>query len=323
MTLLSLNRRLFRTSWAGLLIAVVLAGVFMSFVSKTFLSPFNLYVLTRDVATTLLIGLAQMIVLAIGQMNLSLGSIGGLTVVISGGLMVVWHWPVGAAVAAGLLVGVLAGLINGVLVVRTGINSFIVTIATSSVYLGLNLGMTQAQPFYHLPKEIAAFGQARIGFVPSMLAVTVPVAIMMAVFLHRMVLGRQILAAGGNWNAAQTAGVPVNRAVILAHVISGGLAATAGLMWMAQLAVAQPMIGSTWLLPSFATPIIGGVALSGGDVSIIGTVLAAFVVALIQNSLVHLQIDPYYVQFLLGLLILGAVGLNRLSQRRKIERGTV
>jgi ribose transport system permease protein len=248
-------------------------------------------------------------------MNLSVGAIGGLVVVISGGMMEVLHWPIWAAVVGGLTVGVLAGMLNGFLITRTGLNAFIVTIATASIFLGLNLGMTSAQPFYKIPAAYKAIGQARWLFVPRMSVVTIVVIILMALFLYRMLAGRHLLAVGGNAVAAETSGIPVKRMVMLSHAISGFLAAAAGMLWSAQLGSAQPMIGQTWLLTSFAIPIIGGVALAGGSVSLRGTVLAAFLIAIINNALVHLQVDPYYVQFLVGLLILAAVGLNRLAQR--------
>jgi ribose transport system permease protein len=305
----------------GLLIIVLAFVAIMSLVSKQFLSTFNIFVVLRDISTALLIGFAQMIVLAIGQMNLSLGGIGGLVVVVTGGLMELYHWPIWAAVTAGLLVGVLAGLMNGFLITRTGLNAFIVTLATGSILLGLNLGITQAQPFYKIPAAYKAFGQARTLFVPHMGAITVLAIALMAIFLYRMIAGRQLLAVGGNANAAETSGIPVKRMITLAHVISAVLAATAGMIWASQLGSAQPMIGQTWLLPSFAIPIIGGVALSGGSVSLRGTVLAAFLIAIINNALVHLAVDPYYVQFLLGLLVLGAVGLNRLAQRQPKSKG--
>ena len=314
-------RKFVSTSWGGLLIIVLVFATIMAFVSQQFLSVFNVFVILRDVSTMLLIGYSQMIVLAIGQMNLSLGGIGGLVVVITGGLMEVFHWPVWAAVAAGLFVGALAGLLNGFLITRTGLNSFIVTIATASIFFGLNLGLTQAQPFYRIPAEYTAIGQARWLFFPQMALITILVVILMGIFLYRMIAGRQLLAVGGNANATEVSGIPVKRMVTLSHVISAVLAAIAGMLWSAQLSTAQPMIGQTWLLPSFAVPIIGGVALSGGSVSLRGTVLAAFLISIINNALVHLQVDPYYVQFFLGLLVLGAVGLNRLVQRQRKVKG--
>lgn len=312
-----LGRRLIAVEWVGLFILVLVAGIIMSFVSSAFLSTYNLYVVNRDIATTLIIGFSQLIVLAVGQMNLSLGAIGGLVVVITGGLMEAWGMPVWVAVTAGLLVGAITGLLNGVLVVRTGINSFIVTIATASIYLGLNLGLTEAQPFYRLPKEFVALGQARFGALSHMAIITLAVTILMAILLNRSIPGRQLLATGGNLNAAESSGVPVNRVIVGAHVISGVLAAIAGILWMAQLGSAQPAIGASWLLPSFAVPIIGGVSLTGGSASIMGTVLAAFLITFIKNGVVHLQVDPYYVEFLLGLLILLAVGLDRLAKSRQ------
>jgi ribose transport system permease protein len=313
-------RRFVATGGGGLLIIVLVFAAIMSVASKQFLSTFNLFVLLREVSTAVLIGFSQMIVLAIGQMNLSVGSIGGLVVVITGGLMEVYQWPIWAAVLAGLSVGVLAGMLNGFLITRTGLNSFIVTIATASIFFGLNLGITQAQPFYKIPAAYNSIGQARWLFVPRMSVVTIVVIILMAIFLYRMLAGRQLLAVGGNAVAAETSGIPVKRMVVLAHAISGFLAAAAGMLWSAQLGSAQPMIGQTWLLPSFAIPIIGGVALTGGSVSLRGTVLAAFLIAIINNALVHLQVDPYYVQFLVGLLILAAVGLNRLAQRGPVSQ---
>jgi ribose transport system permease protein len=308
--------RFVSTGGGGLLIIVVVFVAIMSVVSRQFLSTFNIFVVLRYVSTALLVGLSQMIVMAIGQMNVSIGGIGGLVVVITGALMELYHWPIWAAVSAGLLVGILCGLLNGILITRTGLNAFIVTLATGAIFLGLNLGITQAQPFYKIPAAYKAFGQARWLFVPHMSVITVLAVVLMAIFLYRMIAGRQLLAVGGNANAAETSGIPVKRTITLAHIISGVLAATAGMIWAAQLGSSQPMIGQTWLLPSFAIPIIGGVALSGGSVSLRGTVLAAFLIAIINNALVHLEIDPYYVEFLLGLLVLGAVGLNRLAQSR-------
>ncbi len=317
MTKTSLLRTLVNIEWAGLLGVVILAVVIMAFASPAFLSTYNQYVLMRDVAITLLVALSQLVVLAIGQMNLSLGMIGGLVVVITGGLMEVWHVPVPLSVLIGVIVGTACGLLNGFIIVRSGINSFIVTIATSSVFLGINYGMTEAVPFYNLTPEFKAFGQARWGSFPPILIVTIIVTILIAIFFARTIPGRQILAVGGNLLASQTSGVPVGRTVMMAHAISGAIAAVAGILLMARLGQAQPTIGQNWLLPSFAAPIIGGVALSGGSVTIMGTVLAALLIAIIQDALVLLNADPYYVQFLLGVLILAAVGFDRLAKRQR------
>ena len=306
----------------GLLLIDVVGMLVLSVVTPAFLSTYNLFVTGRDLSILLLVALAQMIVLSLGQMNLSIGSIGGLVAIIESGLMVRYGVPVPLALVAGLLLGIVCGVINGLLVYWTKINSFVLTLGTSYVFAGINLGITHATPFYHIPGEISSFGQARIGAFPIMAAVTIVLTILLAAFLSQVVLGRQLLAVGGNPLAARLSGLPIRRATLTAHAISGLFAAVAGTMLMAQLGQGQPTIGATWVLPSFAGPIIGGAALSGGTAPILGTVLAMVLISLIDDGLVLVNADPFWVQFLIGALILGAVvlGRTRLSEIKALLR---
>jgi ribose transport system permease protein len=121
---------------------------------------------------------------------------------------------------------------------------------------------------------------------------------------------------GGNSRAAELSGIPVNRIIVIVFTLSALLSSIAGLLLMSRLGSAQPSIGSDWLLPSFAIPIVAGIALTGGTAPVLSTALAAFLIALIENGLVLTKADPYWIQFLLGAIILGAVGLNRLRAVR-------
>jgi ribose transport system permease protein len=300
----------------GLLIIDLLGALVLSAVTPSFLSTYNLFITGRDLSILLLVALAQMAVLALGQMNLSVGSIGGLAAIVESGLMVRYGVPVPIALAAGLVLGMICGAVNGLLVDWTKINSFILTLGTSYIFAGINLGITHATPFYHIPNVIGSFGQARLGPFPIMAVVTIALTVLLAAFLHQLVLGRQLLAVGGNALAARLSGLPIRRAVVTAHALSGFLAAVAGTLLMAQLGQGQPTIGATWILPSFAGPIIGGAALAGGTAPVMGTVLAMVLISLIDDGLVLVNADPYWVQFLVGALILGAVlvGRTRLSQ---------
>jgi ribose transport system permease protein len=306
----------------GLLLIDVVGLLVLSVVRPQFLSTYNLFVTGRDLSILLLVALAQMVVLSLGQMNLSIGSIGGLVAIIESGLMVRYGVPVPVALAAGLVLGIVCGVINGLLVYWTKINSFVLTLGTSYVFAGINLGITHATPFYHIPNEISSFGQARVGPFPLMAAVTIVLTLLLAGFLYQVVLGRQLLAVGGNPLAARLSGLPIRRATLTAHAISGFLAAVAGTMLMAQLGQGQPTIGATWVLPSFAGPIIGGAALAGGSAPVLGTVLAMVLISLIDDGLVLVSADPFWVQFLIGALILGAVvlGRTRLSDIRAFLR---
>src|SRR5256885_825844 len=143
----------------GLLVIDVVGMLVLSVVTPSFLSTYTLFVTGRDLSILLLVALAQMVVLSLGQMNLSIGSIGGLVAIIESGLMVRYGFPVPIALAAGLVLGIVCGVINGLLVYWTKINSFVLTLVTSYVFAGINLGITHATPFYHIPNAISSFGQ--------------------------------------------------------------------------------------------------------------------------------------------------------------------
>lgn len=313
-------RRALSLDWLGLAVIALAGTAALALLRPDFLSPYNVFVLLDTVALAVLIALGQMLVIALGQMNLSLGSIGGLVAVGFAGAMQVGHVPPGLALVGGLALGLGCGLVNGLLTVRAGISSFIVTLATLAAFKGINLGLTQAQPLYDIPASVKNAGTASLAGPVPLLLVPAAIAVVFAwILLNRLPLGRQILAVGGNPGAAALAGISVERATLAAHALSGLLAGAAGMLAVARLAVGQPTIGDDWLIPSFTAPVIGGAVLAGGHVSVAGTVWGVIVVALITQSLVLFQVDPYYVQFLLGLLILSAVGANRLREARRLR----
>ncbi|RBP07307.1 monosaccharide ABC transporter membrane protein (CUT2 family) [Roseiarcus fermentans] len=306
-------KSILRQEWLGLAVIAVLGFVVMATLRPSFLTPFNLFVLMSTFALATLIALGQMVTLAVGQLNLSLGSVGGLVAVSFAGLMDVWHWSAAPSLMAGLALGALAGALNGILIAQFELSAFIVTLATLAMFKGLNLALTKAQPFYHIDRIVSAFGNASIGGpIPAVLIPTVMATAVVAFIFYRLPIGRQILAVGGNSSASELSGISNKRAVITAHVMSGALAGLAGMVAVARLQLGQPTIGEDWLISSFAAPVIGGVALTGGHVSIVGTLLAVVIVALITQGLVLFAVDPFYVQLVLGGLILVAVGLNSL-----------
>ncbi len=310
-------RTLALADWFGLLVVAVLAAALLGFLQPAFLSTFNVYVLLLSFSLWVLVALAQMVIIAIGQMNLSVGAIGGLVAITFAGTMEVWGLPIPLAIVLGLALGALCGLFNGAVTHVSGISAFIITLATLSIFKGINIGITEAQPFYGIPDAVKAFGAARLGAVPYMLVVPVVAIIGVWLLFNRMVVGRQLLAVGANRHAAELSGIRVGRVVVLAHVISAVLASAAGMLAVARLQLGQPTIGDDWLILSFAAPVIGGAILAGGHVSVIGTCLGVVIVTLINNALVLLGIDPFFVQLLLGALILAAVMVNRWRERRR------
>lgn len=312
-----MNQRFWQSEWFGPLLVTVAAIVIVSLSNPAFLSPFNIQILLLAISVNAIIAFSQMIIIAIGQMNLSVGAIGGLAAISFGGMMEVWGipWPIAAVLALGI--GFLAGIANGVLCAFTGISAFVITLATLSVFKGINLGITEAQPFYDIPDTVKSLGNDT--FLHPLPWLVIPVALAAVLLwnlLFRMPLGRAILAVGGNEHAAELSGISVSRIVVVSHAISGLLAALAGIMLVGRLQIGQPTIGDDWLILSFAAPVIGGAILTGGHVSVAGTFLGVAIVAIITQVLVLFSIDPFLVQVVLGGLILWAVGVNRFREVR-------
>ena len=309
--------QVWQTDWFGPLIVTVGAVIVVGALNPSFLSPFNIQILLLAISVNAMIAYSQMIIIAIGQMNLSVGAIGGLAAISFAGMMEVWGipWPIAALLALGI--GLLAGFANGALVAFTGISAFVITLASLSVFKGINLGITEAQPFYNIPDTVKALGnETFLHPLPWLLTPAALVSVALWYMLFRLPLGRSILAVGGNPHAAELSGISVPTIEIVSHAISGFLAALAGIMLVGRLQLGQPTIGDDWLILSFAAPVIGGAILTGGKVSVAGTFLGVTIVAIITQILVLFSIDPFLVQVVLGGLILWAVGINRLREIR-------
>jgi ribose transport system permease protein len=301
-----------------LLIAIVAFAVLAATTHGNTLSGETLRALFQYLAVPILVGLAQMAVLAVGQMNLSVGVATGFTAMVAAWLMVRAGLPAPIAVIAAVLLGGGIGLVNGLLVVLTRINGFIVTLATMTVVDGLRYGVNGTGTFQGYSRRLVSLGQGSVLGLPDVFLLALVVAAAVAGFFRRAVLGRQLLASGGNPLAARLSGISNDRAIVAAHVLSGLLAGVAGIVELALSGSVNASIGDDLLLPSFAAPIIGGVALTGGVVAVLGTCLAAFIVRLVDVAQAQYSVDPSWVDLIIGGVVLGAV---LATQLRPSEQG--
>jgi ribose transport system permease protein len=297
----------------GVFFAVVFFIVILSIFTDSFLSSFNIFAVSRTFSLWIIVGFAQMITLIIGHMNLSVGAIGGLAGIATGFLFNSFGSPSWVSVGAGLIVGILCGLINGIIITKTGINAFIVTLATSSVYTGILFGFTHALSYPNIPESYKTIGSGSIlfGIVPFLFLIMIGLAIILWILFNYTLIGRRILAVGGNRETARLSGININNITLLVHVLSGFLAAMGGVLFVARLGSAHTSIGKDWLLLSFAIPIIGGTSLEGGAVSIFGVCLGGVLMTIIKNGLVLVGVDPFWEEFFMGLLVLLAVLIDR------------
>jgi len=269
----------------------------------------------RFLAVPMVIGLAQMTVLGIGQMNLSVGVLTGFCAMAGAWLMVQAGWPAPLAVLVALLLGAVVGAINGLLVVLTRINAFIVTLATMTILDGLRYGIHGPDTFQGYSPGLVRLGRASILGVPVVFLAAAVVAVAVGLFFARTVAGRHMLASGGSPFAARLSGVSNDRAILLAHTLSGLLAGVAAVLTLALSGSVNASIGDDLLLPSFAAPIIGGVALAGGVVAVFGTCLAAFLVRLVDVTQAQFNIDQSWVDLIVGAVVLGAVLVGAVRQK--------
>ncbi|QKW17747.1 ABC transporter permease [Kitasatospora sp. NA04385] len=315
--------RRFSRSTTTTLLGVVLVGYAALGVtsSGTFFEGPSVRTFLQYLATPVLIGLAQMVALCVGQLNLAVGALGGFTACLMGVLMADSGVPAGLAVLIGVLTATLIGLGTGVFVVATRINGFIVTLGVMTILLGAQYRLSGTRTVDGYSPGLRDLGRAAPLNVPLVFVTALAAAALLAAFMYRTVPGRRLLAAGGNPLAARLSGISTDRQIVLAHTLSGLLVGIAALTATASLPGVNRSVGGDWLLPSFAAPIIGGVALTGGSVAVLGTVLAAFVMRLIDTARAQYSLDPSWVNFLIGLVVLGTVVGGRVHQARVAQRG--
>jgi ribose transport system permease protein len=305
------------------LAAIALVGfvVLAIATSGNLLSSGTLGAFFRFLAVPVVIGLSQMVVLAVGQMNLSVGALTGFCAMAAAWLMLEAGLPAPIAILAALALGLGVGLVNGLLVVFTRINGFIVTLATMTIIQGLRYGVNGPDTFQGYSEGLRAFGRASVLGLPVVFLCALVVAGLVGWFFARTIAGRRLLASGGSPFAARLSGISNDRSLVIAHGLSGLLAGVAAVITVAASGSVNASIGDDLLLPSFAAPIIGGVALAGGMVSVTGTVLAAFLVRLVDVMQAQFGINPRWIDLIIGAVVLGAVLLGTVRQRLQ-DRGS-
>ncbi len=300
----------------------VLVGLFglSSLMSEYFLSSYNMTIIARTLAFIGLITLGQAMLMLLGELDLSLGAMGGLCGVVAGMLMVDLGLDPLAALPLAVLLGTFLGLVNGLLVTGLGLHSLVLTIATAGIYKGINLVLTKGVAITNIPESIQFLGRGTVYGIPVPFLIMLAVLLLIAVLVHRTSFGRYVYAIGDNTPAARMLGIRVDRVRILVFVVAGTLAALAGVLMVARLGTAQPSIGDTWVLPSIAAAVIGGVATTGGIGSPVGAILGAAIIGVIENVIVLYGISPYWQSVVSGTIVVLAISFDSISRRYLLGR---
>ncbi|MBJ7902469.1 ABC transporter permease [Streptomyces sp. NPDC003656] len=288
---------------------LLLVGVVLSIASPVFLTSTNLLNVGLATSVVALLAIGQTYVIVLAEIDLSVGAVLGFSSVVTA--LVLRDHGLLPALAAGVGVGAAAGLVNGLLVTRTRMPSFIATLAMMSILSGLTLQLTDGNPVGVDDYGFQGIGQDYLAGIPLPVWLMVAGYVVFGVLLARTGFGRFVYATGDNLEAARLSGIRTQRVKVLAFVISGLLAALGGFILTARLSTAEPTAGTGLELESIAAVIIGGTSLAGGRGKLLGTLIGALVLGVIDNGMNLLDVSPFLQSVVKGVVILLAVFLDR------------
>ncbi len=312
-----------------ILLAVIMSVLTETLVGVTYLSFNNLMNILVATATIGVLAIGATFVIGSAGLDLSLGSVLGLSGVVGAFLVVragLGELPGGLLTIIGILgclaAGATAGAVNGLLVTTAKIPAFIVTLGMLGIARGVALIISNGQSIYGLPEALRYVGQGWLFRSDDFTGIPMPAIIFVALcFVMHFVLGytrfgKYTLVIGDNETAARAMGVRVERHRFLLYVLSGAMAGVAGLLFMARVNAGDPTAGLTYELSAITAAIIGGTNLFGGRASILGTLIGALIMGGLQNGLNLLAVQSFYQQVAIGVVLIFAVWLDRLNARR-------
>ncbi|MCX5497064.1 ABC transporter permease [Kaistia dalseonensis] len=318
----------FLARFAPLIFLIVLMAVF-AVMEPRFLSSINLFNVMRQVSITGLLAIGMTFVILTAGIDLSVGSLlafAGLVAaaVAKGGLQdrftvgeggVGYGWEL-AALAA-IMVGVLGGLLQGLAITRLKVPPFVVTLGGMSVFRGAALLFAAGGPISGFQPDFTWWGQGKIGPVPVPVIIFLGAAVLAHIALRYMRYGRQVYAVGGNPEAARLSGLNVNRVICSVYVIMGFFAGLGAFVLSARLNSAEAVAGTGYELTVIASVVIGGTSLFGGVGSIFGTVIGSFLIGVLLNGLVLMNVSSYIQQIIIGVIIVLAVAFDTFAKSRR------
>jgi len=300
----------------GPLIGLVVIFIALSFLSPYFLTPRNLLNILSQVSAVGVMSVGALLVILLGGIDLSVGSVLAVSSMSMAWLYKMAGWPFEVALLAGLAVGALVGLINGILTAYGKLQPFIATLATMSAAAGLALFITNGNPVTGFPEWFVAITSTSFAGIPIQAIILILIFAIAAFWLRFRPSGRALYAIGGNEEVARLSGLPIRRAKIIVYSIAGVLAAIAGLLVTSRLDSAQPTAGAADLLNVIAVVVIGGASLSGGSGSLLGTFVGLLIIGVLNNGMSLLNVSPNLQPVVIGAVIVAAVLTDRKSSRR-------
>ena len=304
----------------GIIVAFLVLCVFLSVFPKTsgsFFTRQNIFNVLRQISTNLFLACGMTMVIILGGIDLSVGSIIALSGCISAGCVARYNLPLPIALLMGLLVGLLVGMFNGAVISKTTIPAFIVTLATMNIAKGLAYVYTGGSPVRVVTKEWQFLGAGYVGIFPTPVVILVIVLIITAIIMNKTKMGRHMYAVGGNQQAAEFSGFKVEKVKFFVHAFSGLMAGLAGIVLASRMYSGQPTAGDGAEMDAIAAVVVGGTSMAGGSGKIGGTIIGGLIIGVLNNGLNLLNVNSFWQYVVKGVVILLAVFLDYFRNKGK------
>lgn len=309
------------------IIALLVMCIVLSFLSDRFLTVDNSWNVMRQISVNVIISVGMTLVILTGGIDLSVGSILALAGAVTAAMLkfgaefidlnVYIGFTLLGALLGGTLVGSVLGWFNGLTITRFKVPPFVATLAMLTIARGLTMLLTGGFPITGFSGEMAFIGTGWFIGIPMPVWISAIIVVAAVVMTNKTRLGRHIYAIGGNETAAKLSGLKIKKIKMIVYSIAGGLAAVGGIIVTSRLDSAQPNAGISYELDAIAAVVIGGTSLSGGKGKIMGTVLGAIIIGVLNNGLVLLNVSPFWQQVVKGLVILLAVIVEKVNSKEK------
>ncbi|MDL2296154.1 ABC transporter permease [Lachnospiraceae bacterium OttesenSCG-928-E19] len=304
----------------GIIVAFLVLCIFLSvnpITSHSFFTQKNLFNVLRQISTNLYLACGMTMVIILGGIDLSVGSIIALSGCVSAGCVARYNLPLPVALLAGVAIGLAVGIFNGAFICKTTIPPFIVTLATMNIAKGFAYVYTGGSPVRVVTKEWQFIGAGYIGPVPTPVVILVIVLIVTAIIMNRTKMGRHIYAVGGNAQAAEFSGIKVARVKFFVHAYSGVMAGLAGIVLASRMYSGQPTAGDGAEMDAIAAVVVGGTSMSGGSGKIGGTIIGGLIIGVLNNGLNLLNVNSFWQYVVKGIVILLAVFIDYVRNKGK------
>ena len=302
-------------STVTIFIIFILLCTVLSIAQPAFLEPNNLLSTARAFSAYAIAGLGVSMVIMTGGIDISVGATYGLAATIAA-LAIKGGVPTELSLILGMLTALACGMFNGSLVVFCKLPPMIATLGTQQIFRGICYITTRGYPISGLGEKFLWLGQGYFLGVPIAIYAMVVIVALFAVFRNQTITGRRIFAMGGNAEATRISGINIKRLYILCYMLSGLTAGFAGIMNASKLGVAQPTAGNGFEMDAIASVVIGGSSLSGGEGTVIGTIIGAAIIGVLRNALVLLKVDSYFQTLIIGSVIIVAVSIDQIRKSR-------